>query len=108
MKILRFFFWTFLSVLSIVYLNKRTAGLPPAGKFLDPFHGFWQNAESSKPDIKTMINLPGLSDTVQIEYEENLIPHIFAGNEYDLYYTQGYLTAAFRLWQMEFQMLQEL
>ncbi|MFC2123942.1 penicillin acylase family protein [Bacteroidota bacterium] len=105
MKILRFFFWTALSILSVVYLNKRTGDIPPAGKFLDPFHGFWQNAETPDPNINSLLNLPQLNDTVKVEYEKNLIPHIFAGNEYDLYFSQGFITAAFRLWQMEFQML---
>ena len=32
-----------------------------------------------------------------------LIPHIYAKNDEDLFYAQGYLTAMHRLWQMEFQ-----
>ncbi|HUM46563.1 MAG TPA: penicillin acylase family protein, partial [Chitinophagales bacterium] len=31
------------------------------------------------------------------------IPHIFAGNNHDLYLAQGYIHAKYRLWQMEFQ-----
>jgi penicillin amidase len=32
-----------------------------------------------------------------------MIPHIFAQNDHDLYYAQGYVTAMHRLWQMDFQ-----
>ncbi|MGY0038208.1 penicillin acylase family protein [Pedobacter sp. NJ-S-72] len=32
-----------------------------------------------------------------------MIPHIFAKNDHDVYYTQGYITAMNRLWQMDFQ-----
>jgi penicillin amidase len=32
-----------------------------------------------------------------------MVPHIFAENDHDLYYAQGYLTARDRLWQMDIQ-----
>ncbi len=28
----------------IVALNSKIGPMPPLGKFLDPFHGFWANA----------------------------------------------------------------
>jgi penicillin amidase len=31
------------------------------------------------------------------------VPHIFAEQENDAYFVQGYIHAKFRLWQMEFQ-----
>jgi penicillin G amidase len=31
------------------------------------------------------------------------VPHIFAENDEDAFYVQGYIHAKFRLWQMEFQ-----
>src|SRR5262249_9534412 len=36
-------------------------------------------------------------------YDSLKIAHIFANNDNDLYLAQGYVTAADRLWQMEFQ-----
>jgi penicillin G amidase len=76
--------------------------IPPLGKFLDPFGGFWQNAEvKTRPD--EMLSLNGLKDEVIIRYDSLLIPHVFAKNDADLYLAQGYITAANRLWQMEFQ-----
>ena len=76
--------------------------LPPLGKFLDPFHGFWANAE---PPIAYdhEIDIPGLKGQVTVTYDSLLIPHIFADNDDDLYRAMGYVTAQHRLWQMEFQ-----
>ncbi|HRI80631.1 MAG TPA: penicillin acylase family protein, partial [Cyclobacteriaceae bacterium] len=36
-------------------------------------------------------------------YDSLHIPHVFAARDEDLYFAQGYVTAADRLWQMEFQ-----
>ena len=76
--------------------------IPPLGKFLDPFHGFWKNAQTAAVDSET-ISIPGLKDKVTIYYDSALVPHIYAANDEDLYAAQGYITAKNRLWQMEFQ-----
>src|SRR5437016_4401992 len=91
---------------ALVLLLNRTwnfgAPVPPLGKFLDPFHGFWHNAESSWHGAESF-NLSGLKDEVTVLYDSLRIPHIFAANDDDLYFTQGFVTARDRLWQMEFQ-----
>ncbi len=76
--------------------------IPPLGKFLDPFHGFWQNAETGNARSENF-HLEGLRDEVVIVYDSLNIPHVFAKNDEDLYFAQGYVTARDRLWQMEFQ-----
>ncbi|TFV97188.1 penicillin acylase family protein [Algoriphagus kandeliae] len=76
---------------------------PPVAPLLDPNHGFWQNMYSEDQLAEETIQLEGLSAPVKVAYDENLIPHIFAQNEEDLYRVQGYVTAQHRLWQMEFQ-----
>ena len=38
-----------------------------------------------------------------IIWDERRIPHIFAKNDKDLFFVQGYIHAFDRLWQMEFQ-----
>jgi penicillin amidase len=78
--------------------------IPPLGKFLDPFHGFWHNAEKGDP-ANQQLPLAGLQGEVKVVYDSLLIPHIFAQNDDDLYLTQGYISAQHRLWQMEFQTL---
>lgn len=97
---------SFLTTLILVYALNRGwnmgSPIPPLGKFLDPFHGFWQNAETPGARIKAT-SIPGLSNKVTIVFDSVGIPHVFASNENDLYFTQGYITATDRLWQMEFQ-----
>lgn len=73
------------------------------GRVLDPFHGMWQNMESEDIGLDESLPMAGLQDKVVIRYDSLRIPHIFAQNEHDLYFAQGYVTARDRLWQMEFQ-----
>src|SRR5690606_19509731 len=47
--------------------------------------------------------LAGLKGEVNILFDNHRIPHIFAHADYDLYFTQGFITAHDRLWQMDFQ-----
>jgi penicillin G amidase len=91
------------TILLIVVFNTRWGPAPPLGEFLSPQHGFWQNAEPIDKDFGQDLQLPGLKDPAEIYLDDRLVPHIFAGNENDAYYLQGYLHAKFRLWQMEFQ-----
>ncbi len=83
--------------------NSPAAMLPPLGKFLNPYGGFWQNAEGAVPLIMPKNALVGLRQEVKVVYDDRLVPHIFAQNQHDLYFVQGYVTASHRLWQMEFQ-----
>jgi penicillin G amidase len=103
MRIIRFFFFLIFTTGIVVLLNLKMGQIPPIGKFLDPFEGFWQNAERKEAIINLQANLPLLLERVEVQYDENLIPHIFANNEHDLYFAQGYITAVHRLWQMDFQ-----
>src|SRR5262249_46961241 len=73
------------------------------GAFLSPQHGFWQNAEPVNKSFDGRIPLPGLKGKGEVYFDENLVPHVFAGGHTDACYIQGYLHARFRLWQMEFQ-----
>jgi penicillin amidase len=84
-------------------LQTKFGDIPPVGKFLNPATGFWQNAESKNIDAADELKLTGLQGKVTVKYDENRIPHIFAENEHDLYYAQGYITARDRLWQLDIQ-----
>ncbi len=93
------------SIALIYFLNTSHnfgSPIPPLGKFLDPFHGFWQNAQTANVKSES-VSITGLKDKVTILYDSALIPHIYANNDEDLYAAQGYITAKNRLWQMEFQ-----
>lgn len=102
MKVFKFLLSFIITIALTIVLSIRIDSIPPLGTFLDPFHGFWQNAESEDGDLSQTLNIEGLRAPVTIKYDSMLIPHIFAENEEDLYMAQGYVTAANRLWQMEF------
>jgi len=77
--------------------------LPPPGSFFHPIRGFWTNAEPPEgifPQGK--ISHAELQDTVEVFFDERMVPHIYARNESDLFFAQGYVTAQMRLWQMDF------
>lgn len=78
------------------------ARIPPAGKFLSPFSGFWVNGQAldALPEDPA---IPGLADEVSVVWDNRRVPHIFAENDHDAWFMQGWLTARDRLWQMEFQ-----
>ena len=107
MKIVRVLLLSTITTSLIYFFNNSISiqgqDIPPLGHFLNPFEGFWQNAKSRKISFLPKINLEGLQSSVQIDYDSNLIPHIRASNDRDLYMAQGYVIAKLRLWQMEFQ-----
>ncbi len=51
--------------------------------------------------IDGQLAVPGLREPVQVIRDEWGVPHIYAQNEDDLFFAQGYVMAQDRLWQME-------
>lgn len=100
---LKALFCLILPVILAYVMNTRFGSIPPLLKFLDPFNGFWQNAEKMKAAPLSKLKLKGTTGQVDILFDDRMIPHVFAKNDHDLYYAQGYVTAMHRLWQMEFQ-----
>lgn len=76
---------------------------PKLGYFLSPQKGFWQNAEPGNVSFDRDIISGQLQGSSEVYLDDRLVPHIYAANEHDAYFIQGYLHAKFRLWQMEFQ-----
>lgn len=103
MRVVPFIISSVITVMLIVALNKKWGSIPPMGRFLSPQHGFWQNAEAADHDFNADMKLPGLTGKANVYFDDRLVPHIFADNDRDVYFIQGYLHAKFRLWQMEFQ-----
>ncbi len=87
----------------IVLLNTKLVLPAPLGKLLSPQHGVWQNADNAKEDFATDLKFPQLGAKVSVYLDDRLVPHIFAEQENDAYFVQGFLHAKFRLWQMELQ-----
>ncbi|PIB35656.1 peptidase S45 [Reichenbachiella sp. 5M10] len=105
MKVFRFLVALILTILFISYVNFKQGDIPPLGKFMSPFTGFWKNGEASKFVMAKKLKAKQLKEDVTIKFDDQVIPHIFASNDYDLYFAQGYITAYHRLWQMEFQVM---
>ncbi len=107
MRIVPFIVAAAITTVLVVTLNTRLtiggAEAPAFGTFLSPQHGFWQNAESTNADFAADLKFPGLIGKVDVYFDDRLVPHIFAEQENDVYFVQGYLHAKFRLWQMELQ-----
>lgn len=103
MRIIPFIISTAVTAGLVFALNKKWGTIPPMGKFLSPQHGFWQNAEPSDQDFNADLKFPQLKGKAEVYIDERLVPHVFAENDEDASFIQGYLHAKFRLWQMEFQ-----
>ncbi|OQP57025.1 acyl-homoserine-lactone acylase [Niastella vici] len=103
MRIIPFIVTVVITIGLLITLSKPIASIPPLGSFLSPQTGFWQNAEPVDAHPNPDLHFPQLKDKVQVYFDERMVPHVFAQNDEDLYFVQGYLHAKYRLWQMEFQ-----
>jgi len=103
MRIIPFVIFGVITGALIVILNSTLLLPVPFGKLLSPQAGVWQNAEPVNQDFSENLSFPQLSRKVNVYFDERLVPHVFAEQDDDAYFVQGYLHAKFRLWQMEFQ-----
>ncbi len=103
MKIFPFIIYGIITAALVVILNSTLILPAPLGKLLSPQNGLWQNAEPVDQDYSGQLRFPQLKGNVKVYFDERLVPHVFADNDNDAYFVQGYLHAKFRLWQMEFQ-----
>jgi penicillin amidase len=86
-----------------IQLPSGTAKTPKLGYFLSPQHGFWKNAEKVDAGFDASIVASELKGKVDVYLDDRLVPHIYADQDEDAYFVQGFLHAKFRLWQMDFQ-----
>ena len=56
----------------------------------------------SFPMTDGTVQVPGLEDRVEVFRDSFGVPHIYAANQHDLFFAQGYVHAQDRFWQMEF------
>jgi penicillin G amidase len=86
-------------IMLLIVLDRKVFMVPPLGTFLNPFIGVVQNEHTSNRNIK--VNLE-VSQKTEIVFDDRAVPHIFAGNQKDMFFSQGYVCASDRLWQMDF------
>ncbi|GAB3501157.1 penicillin acylase family protein [Spirosoma knui] len=103
MQYIKAVLFSIISIALIWALNRPWGSVPAFGPLLSPFAGFWQNAETINSNTDEAIKLNGTKAPVTVVFDDLAIPHVFAQNDHDAYFAQGYLTAWDRLWQMEFQ-----
>lgn len=103
MRIIPFIITVVITTGLIITLSNPIGNIPPLGRFLSPQTGFWQNAEPVNAHPNLDLHFPQLKEKVQVYFDDRMVPHVFAQNDDDLYFVQGYLHAKYRLWQMEFQ-----
>jgi len=103
MRILPLLFSAAFTIVLIIILNTKLVVPAPLGALLSPQHGLWQNAEPANKNFSEDLKFPQLKGKVSVYFDEKLIPHVFAAQENDVYFVQGYLHAKFRLFQMELQ-----
>ena len=105
MRIIKFLL-SFATTGGLVFLlnnshNVKGLPIPALGSLLSPFEGYWRNGKSIL-SVADNHAFKGLTNKVNVVYDDRAIPHIFADNVEDAYFTEGYLHAENRLWQMEF------
>ena len=107
MKIVPFFIAAAVTTTLVITLNTRLIiggkEAPAFGTFFSPQHGFWQNAEPASENFTADLKFHELSGKVDVYLDDRLVPHIFAEQQNDAYFVQGFIHAKFRLWQMELQ-----
>ena len=58
--------------------NSRLGSLPPLLNFLDPAHGVWAISNTEDQSDLMLKPIEGLSDKIQIIYDNRQVPHIYA------------------------------
>ena len=75
-----------------LYAGARPVGpLPALGPLLDPASGIWAVARGAELPVQAEAQIPGLSGSVEVLYDERRVPHIFASNMPDLHRALGYV-----------------
>lgn len=103
MRVIPLVISAFITIALVLVFNTKLVLPAPLGKLLAPQSGLWQNAEPADKDFSADLKFDQLKGKTEVYFDERLVPHVFAENETDAYFIQGYLHAKFRLWQMDLQ-----
>ncbi|MFC0516386.1 penicillin acylase family protein [Mucilaginibacter angelicae] len=90
-------------IILIFALSNQLFGVAPLGRILNPFIGVVQY-KSDQMYLQSSLKVHDrmLHDSVSVFFDNRKVPHIYAKNDHDMYFAQGYVTAYLRLWQMDF------
>ena len=93
--------WWFFLVLSLLVLASavRLLTTPPISS--DSLQSLQERARAAVSETKGEVRLAGLHAEVEVLRDEWGVPHIYARNQHDLFFAQGFVAAQDRLFQME-------
>ncbi len=103
MRYLKSFIALIIPIVLIYYLNNGFGSFPSLGRIMDPVHGYMANAETKNDLGSKDIKINNREIKGNVYFDDRLVPHIYAENDQSLYFLQGYVTAQYRLWQMDIQ-----
>ena len=83
------------ALLTLLICACSTPPAPPVPESLDEL------AKRSLAQIEGELKVSGLKEPVEILRDRNGMPHIYARNDSDMFFAQGYVMAQDRLWQLE-------
>jgi penicillin amidase len=89
--------WTLAAVAWTAILAFGLPWIPALGPLFDVRTGIWDY----HPDGFESGTVRGLRKPVTVTFDKAGVPHVFAENSADLYLAQGYLSAAFRAFQLD-------
>ncbi len=88
-----------------VLLGRSFEDIQPLGKLISPSTGIWRHASTGDTEAQQQLALAlkqkGIED-VSLSFDEDGVPHLTAEKDSSLYFAQGFITAYYRLWQMDF------
>jgi penicillin G amidase len=99
-----FVFWL---LVSLAYMYILLMGVPwsdqptALGKLVNPYSGFWQNAESVNSIEDFNLESAALKGSVSVHFDQRMVPHQYGDHVSDHAFVLGFLHAKFRLWQMD-------
>src|SRR5579884_2936402 len=77
-----------LSVVIVTFVNAQTGDLA-------------ERAQKAVSPIDGELKLRGLQQAVKVDRDNSGVAHIYAANQHDLFFAQGFVAAQDRLFQME-------
>nr|MBA3534419.1 penicillin acylase family protein [Ardenticatenales bacterium] len=83
-------------------MNKRILFALTSSLMATALAGTWQLLQRPVPAKTGTLHLRGVGSRVEILTDERGIPHVYAANEADLFWAQGFAMARERLFQMDF------
>ena len=87
----------------LVLLGAGYRVIPALGPALDPGRGAWASAADATPPHSQSLRLPGLARPAEVSYTSQGLASISAASDRDLFLAQGYVSARFRLTEMDLE-----